>query len=150
LLKASENACCRKLKKRQQSLLSVFQLKGVVRKLWSIPFIRTCLSRASTQCDARYSRIGWPFGQSIIPKSNHLHWLQISSSSQNICGGHDIKLKKHYEWHDFQGPGEPITGAGGALLRLTKLSSGYLVETKTNRRRNSTAWSNCPSMFGSA
>ena len=39
----------------------------------------------------------------ILVESRYLKW-------------HDLQLKKHYEWHDFQGPGEPITGAGGALV----------------------------------
>lgn len=29
---------------------------------------------------------------------------------------HDLRLIRHYEWNDFQGPGEPITGAGAAML----------------------------------
>lgn len=28
----------------------------------------------------------------------------------------DLRLLRHYDWNDFQGPGEPITGAGGALI----------------------------------
>ena len=28
----------------------------------------------------------------------------------------DVELIKHRKWHDFAGPGEPITGAGGVLL----------------------------------
>lgn len=28
----------------------------------------------------------------------------------------DLRLIRHYEWNDFQGPGEPITGAGAAML----------------------------------
>ena len=167
--KASGNACYRRLKKRRQSLLRVFQLKGMVRKLWSIPFMRTCLSRASTQCNAQYSRIGWPFRQSNIPQSIYLHWLQISSSSQNILRWHDLQLKKHYEWHDFQGPGEPITGAGGAFItalheavlglssipRKTRRNMKIRERQQRKRKRKTVrdamaAWSNCPSAFGSA
>lgn len=29
---------------------------------------------------------------------------------------HDLRLIRHYEWGDFQGPGEPITGAGAAMV----------------------------------
>ena len=29
----------------------------------------------------------------------------------------DLRLLRHYEWNDFDGPGEPISGAGGALLK---------------------------------
>ena len=28
---------------------------------------------------------------------------------------HDLKLQRHCEWNDFEGPGEPFTGAGAAL-----------------------------------
>ncbi|QIX00753.1 hypothetical protein AMS68_006270 [Peltaster fructicola] len=28
---------------------------------------------------------------------------------------HDLKLIRHYEWNDFDGPGEPITGTTGAM-----------------------------------
>ncbi|MCJ1251613.1 hypothetical protein MMC30_008848 [Trapelia coarctata] len=28
---------------------------------------------------------------------------------------HNLKLLRHYEWNDFEGPGEPFTGAGAAL-----------------------------------
>jgi hypothetical protein len=28
---------------------------------------------------------------------------------------HDIKLLRHVEWNDFEGPGEPLTGGGAAL-----------------------------------
>ena len=27
----------------------------------------------------------------------------------------DLRLCRHYEWNDFEGPGEPVTGAGAAL-----------------------------------
>ncbi|KAK6003871.1 hypothetical protein QM012_008721 [Aureobasidium pullulans] len=29
----------------------------------------------------------------------------------------ELRLLRHYEWNDFDGPGEPISGAGGALLK---------------------------------
>ncbi|TKA79201.1 hypothetical protein B0A49_03186 [Cryomyces minteri] len=28
----------------------------------------------------------------------------------------DVKLIRHYEWNDFEGPGEPITGGGAAIV----------------------------------
>ena len=28
----------------------------------------------------------------------------------------DLKILRHYEWNDFDGPGEPITGSGSALM----------------------------------
>ena len=30
----------------------------------------------------------------------------------------DLRLVRHYEWNDFEGPGEPFTGAGAALLNF--------------------------------
>jgi len=37
----------------------------------------------------------------------------------------DLRLLRHYEWNDFDGPGEPISGAGGALLHsATGMASG--------------------------
>jgi hypothetical protein len=29
----------------------------------------------------------------------------------------ELRLLRHYEWNDFDGPGEPISGAGGALIK---------------------------------
>lgn len=28
----------------------------------------------------------------------------------------DLRLARHYEWNDFEGPGEPLTGGGAALM----------------------------------
>ena len=39
----------------------------------------------------------------ILVENNQLRW-------------EDLSLLRHKEWMDFQGPGEPITGAGGVLL----------------------------------
>ena len=36
----------------------------------------------------------------------------------------DLRLVRHYEWNDFEGPGEPFTGAGAALLN----SAGGIVK----------------------
>ena len=36
----------------------------------------------------------------------------------------DLRLVRHYEWNDFEGPGEPITGGGGALMN----SAGGIVK----------------------
>jgi len=37
----------------------------------------------------------------------------------------DLRLLRTYEWNDFDGPGEPISGAGGALLHTaTGMASG--------------------------
>ncbi|KAL9124890.1 MAG: hypothetical protein Q9217_005833 [Psora testacea] len=29
----------------------------------------------------------------------------------------DLQLLRHYEWNDFEGPGEPLTGAGAAIVK---------------------------------
>ncbi len=34
---------------------------------------------------------------------------------QNKIQWKDLRLCRHYEWNDFEGPGEPLTGAGWAL-----------------------------------
>lgn len=34
---------------------------------------------------------------------------------KKVIKWHDLKLRRHYEWNDFEGPGEPLTGAGAAL-----------------------------------
>jgi hypothetical protein len=37
----------------------------------------------------------------------------------------DLRLLRHYEWNDFGGPGEPITGVGSALTRtITNAAKG--------------------------
>ena len=38
---------------------------------------------------------------------------------------HDLKLLRHEQWNDFEGPGEPFTGAGAALVNsLSKAVQG--------------------------
>ena len=37
---------------------------------------------------------------------------------------HDLRLVRHCEWNDFEGPGEPLTGGGAALLN----SAGGIVK----------------------
>lgn len=32
---------------------------------------------------------------------------------------HDLRLLRHYEWNDFAGAGEPLTGGGAAILNTT-------------------------------
>lgn len=37
----------------------------------------------------------------------------------------DLRLIRHYEWNDFEGPGEPITGVGGAIVgTVTEAAKG--------------------------
>ncbi|KIX97250.1 uncharacterized protein Z520_06702 [Fonsecaea multimorphosa CBS 102226] len=40
----------------------------------------------------------------LLVESKQIHWS-------------DLELVKNHEWTDFQGPGEPITGAGGVLVQ---------------------------------
>ena len=47
----------------------------------------------------------------LLVESKHLRWA-------------DLLLQKHYEWNDFQGPGEPITGAGGAFVSSMREAVG--------------------------
>ncbi|KIX04000.1 uncharacterized protein Z518_07553 [Rhinocladiella mackenziei CBS 650.93] len=42
----------------------------------------------------------------------------------------DLELKKNHEWNDFQGPGEPITGAGGVLVAAFQEAFHALALTK--------------------
>jgi UDP-glucoronosyl and UDP-glucosyl transferase len=48
--------------------------------------------------------------------------IHLSALAANLLidGGRiqwrELRLLRHYDWNDFQGPGEPITGAGGALI----------------------------------
>lgn len=39
----------------------------------------------------------------ILVVNKHIRW-------------HDLRLIRHYEWNDFEGPGEPLTGGGSALI----------------------------------
>ncbi|OAP55956.1 hypothetical protein AYL99_10108 [Fonsecaea erecta] len=40
----------------------------------------------------------------LLVESKQIHWS-------------DLELARNHEWTDFQGPGEPITGAGGVLVQ---------------------------------
>lgn len=66
---------------------------------------------------------------------------------------HDLRLLRHYEWNDFAGAGEPLTGGGAAILnttggivkgiggipvRLAKRISRREQHTKEKKRRRST------------
>ncbi|KAI9797563.1 MAG: hypothetical protein M1835_007827 [Candelina submexicana] len=38
----------------------------------------------------------------------------------------DLRLLRHYEWNDFEGPGEPLTGAGAAIVgSVTGVAKGF-------------------------
>jgi UDP-glucoronosyl and UDP-glucosyl transferase len=52
-------------------------------------------------------------------RKTHLHLSALAADLLVESGRiqwRDLRLLRHYEWNDFQGPGEPITGAGGALV----------------------------------
>jgi len=40
-----------------------------------------------------------------------------SSQQSSQTKPKELRLLRHYEWNDFDGPGEPISGAGGALIK---------------------------------
>lgn len=53
-------------------------------------------------------------------KSSNLRLSALAADiliEQNKIQWKDLRLLRHYEWNDFDGPGEPISGAGGALLK---------------------------------
>ncbi len=52
-------------------------------------------------------------------RKTHLHLSALAADLLVESGRiqwRDLRLVRHYDWNDFQGPGEPITGAGGALV----------------------------------
>lgn len=52
-------------------------------------------------------------------RKTHLHLSALAADLLVETGRiqwRDLRLLRHYDWNDFQGPGEPITGAGGALV----------------------------------
>ncbi|KAF7512700.1 hypothetical protein GJ744_000267 [Endocarpon pusillum] len=52
-------------------------------------------------------------------KQTHVHLSALAADLLVESGKiqwRDLRLLRHYEWNDFQGPGEPITGAGGAIV----------------------------------
>ena len=58
----------------------------------------------------------------ILVENNQLQW-------------EDLRLVRHKEWMDFQGPGEPITGAGGVLLSAFQDAfPGSLQHTRVNEK----------------
>jgi hypothetical protein len=102
-------------------------------------------------------------------KTIYLHWLQISSSSQDICGGtisNSKSITNGMTSRDLAGRSQ-VLGAHSSP-RSMKPSSDYPVYlgkpggtrkfgkdssrrgTENSRRRNGTVWSNYPSAFGSA
>ena len=52
----------------------------------------------------------------------------------------DLRLCRHYEWNDFEGPGEPLTGAGAALANtaggIAKGIGGMPVRWARSIRKN--------------
>ncbi|RMZ75788.1 hypothetical protein DV738_g5273, partial [Chaetothyriales sp. CBS 135597] len=48
----------------------------------------------------------------------------------------DLSLLVHRKWNDFQGPGEPITGAGGALITSLQEAVHALQSIPENSKKN--------------
>jgi UDP-glucoronosyl and UDP-glucosyl transferase len=72
----------------------------------------------------------------------------------------DLRLLRHYDWNDFQGPGEPFTGAGGAIISgigevIAGISSirgrakkGLQYRDKQNRRKEGKTVANAVAIPG--
>ncbi len=52
----------------------------------------------------------------------------------------DLQLVKNREWADFQGPGEPITGAGGVVIRAFREAFHELTEMHETTKRDFTRY----------
>ncbi|KIW26068.1 uncharacterized protein PV07_09196 [Cladophialophora immunda] len=58
----------------------------------------------------------------LLVESKQIHWS-------------DLELAKNHEWTDFQGPGEPITGAGGVLVQaFQEACHGLMTMHETAKR----------------
>ena len=68
----------------------------------------------SMRCSILEDRVAvWTLKKTIIRLSALAADLLVSHKRVKR---HDLRLIRHYDWNDFQGPGEPITGAGAAML----------------------------------
>jgi len=68
----------------------------------------------SMRCSILEDRVAvWTMKKSIIRLSALAVDLLVSNKR---IKRRDLRLIRHFEWNDFQGPGEPITGAGAAML----------------------------------
>lgn len=62
-------------------------------------------------------------------KKTHLHLSALAADllvENGRIQWRELRLLRHYDWNDFQGPGEPFTGAGGALITgIGEVISGF-------------------------
>lgn len=70
----------------------------------------------SMRCSILHERVAvWE-----LKKESHLRLsalaVQLLINKEHIKM-HDLRLIRHKDWTDFEGPGEPLTGGGGAILK---------------------------------
>ncbi|GAB7350066.1 hypothetical protein MBLNU459_g0735t1 [Dothideomycetes sp. NU459] len=76
----------------------------------SLPFA----GKHSMRCSILEDRVAvWHLKHSNLRLSALAAELLIEEKKINW---HNLRLIRHYEWNDFDGPGEPISGIGGALM----------------------------------
>ncbi|KAL8749940.1 MAG: hypothetical protein Q9184_006609, partial [Pyrenodesmia sp. 2 TL-2023] len=77
----------------------------------------------SMRCSIIQERVAvWEFKQ-----ANLLQFSALAAQilvEKRMLKWQDIRLVRHKEWNDFEGPGEPLTGGGAALLK----SAGGIVK----------------------
>lgn len=77
----------------------------------SLPFA----GKRSMRCSILEDRVAvWQL------KSSNLRLSALAADilvEQKKLSWKELRLLRHYEWNDFDGPGEPISGAGGALIK---------------------------------
>ena len=77
----------------------------------SLPFA----GKRSMRCSILEDRVAvWQM------KSSNLRLSALAADilvEQKKISWKELRLLRHYEWNDFDGPGEPISGAGGALIK---------------------------------
>ncbi|KAI4727943.1 UDP-Glycosyltransferase/glycogen phosphorylase [Aureobasidium sp. EXF-10728] len=77
----------------------------------SLPFA----GKRSMRCSILEDRVAvWKM------KSSNLRLSALAADilvEQKKLSWKELRLLRHYEWNDFDGPGEPISGAGGALIK---------------------------------
>jgi UDP-glucoronosyl and UDP-glucosyl transferase len=96
-------------------------------------------------------------------KKTHVHLSALAADLLVESGRlqwRDLRLLRHYDWNDFQGPGEPFTGAGGAIISgigevIAGISSirgrakkGLQYREKQNRRKKGRTVANAVAIPG--
>ena len=96
---------------------------GAVNAVKSFHRSLTLRGEKSLRCSILEDRVAvWELNHSFIRLSALA--VEILIQKRRIKW-HDLKLLRHEEWNDFEGPGEPFTGAGGAVLNsLNKAVQG--------------------------